>query len=316
MKVTTLLTYLKVKHDLSKKELNSSKLLFNKRKHNKELIEDILQNSKPLLNTREYIQLSTRNDIDSINVKPDEVNELLEKSISFITLKDYYKLKEELKENNNTTRINAIKNLLNTCYFSLTIEQFKDLIEVSKNKEIDFLKQKLYGRTETKFTNEAIEAQRIISLSFVKLNIEEYKQIIIDSYEKTQSDFPDSYGNVIFVKTPKAELATEILKHSNIIISSFEEYNALRNNISNRIKDIPKIINQEDINNPSIFSQYVLNQNLLYDFGYREKITTKEIYFVTLEEQEDTMSKLLEEKDRFEYIYGNLSLKSDNNFYD
>ena len=108
MKVTVLLTYLKVKHDLSKKELNSGKLMFSKRRH-KELIEDILQNSKPILNTREYIQLATQKDLDSINVKPDEVNELLEKSIIYITLEDYYKLKEELKENNDNVRSNAIK---------------------------------------------------------------------------------------------------------------------------------------------------------------------------------------------------------------
>ena len=149
-------------------------------------------------------------------------------------------------------------------------------MEVSKNKEIDFLKQKLYGKTETKYTNEAIEAQRILSLSYIKLKIDEYRQILTDSYEKTQSDFPDSYGNIVFVKTPKADLAIEILKHVFIVISSFEEYSSIKNNITNNTKGVPKVINKEDIKNSNIFFQYILNQNLLYDFGYKEKITTKE----------------------------------------
>ena len=82
------------------------------------------------------------------------------------------------------------------------------------------------------------------------------------------------------------------------------------------VENLPENIKQDKIDDLNTFSQYVLRQNLLFDFGYRQKITVKEIYYGTLEEQNDTMSKLLEEKDRFEYLYGSISLKSGNDFYD
>lgn len=324
MKTTALLTYIKIKHDLSKDESKGfGKLLFNKKNriNTKGIIEELMKESKPLLNAREYIQLSLQKDIDSINVKQEEISELLKISITFITLNDYRKLKEELKntDTNSTSesvRISAIRNLLNICKYDLNIEEFTKLIEKSKNREIDFLAQKLYGRTETKFTDEALEAQKIMTKSYVRLKINEYKQILKDSYELIQSDFPDAYGNVVLIKSPKAELALEILKHTNIVISSFEEYSSLKENVKKIVENLFENIKQDKIDDLNTFSQYVLRQNLLFDFGYRQKITVKEIYYGTLEEQNDTMSKLLEEKDRFEYLYGSISLKSGNDFYD
>ena len=91
-------------------------------------------------------------------------------------------------------------------------------MEVSKNKEIDFLKQKLYGKTETKYTNEAIEVQRILSLSYIKLKIDEYRQILTDSYEKTQSGLCFTVIGSIFLIIAVLFFILSFVKQTNVIV--------------------------------------------------------------------------------------------------
>ncbi len=337
MKEISLLTYLKLRENLNGRELDNSTKMTIGRVKNKfpnihRLIEEIFENSIPRLNVREFIQLYTKNDVDSINVLPEEIDKILNISKVYITLDEYYKLMNEVEENKETkflgitidekdteikNRVKAIQELLNVCKFSLKLNEFKKLREVSKNKEVNFYAPQKNGETEMKFTSEALQAQKILNASCINLKMDEYKQVLIKSFEEVKGDFPDFNGNIIMVKTSNAELATEILEKSYIVISSLGEYILLNDQVTSALELSENLkLDRETIEDTNIFAQYVLKGNLLFDFGYKEKISTKEIYRGTLKEQEDTMGKLLEERDRFDFQYGVLTPKIDNNHID
>lgn len=322
MKEVTLSTYLKLRKQSHETEPDKyAKEIFSETttKPTDKAYEakSMLDGAKPLLGAEEYINLTNETDLESLGVTSDEAKHILSVSSASISLSEYYKLKEEAKETveskdfvdittgerliSPTLRASAIQKLLASCSITLTPDEFKQLTDTSKMQELNNYAKDIFGETEMQYTNEALEAQKILASSKVNLSLNDFKQMVVDSTEQEPSSFPDFDGKPIMQKTDKAEMATSILGHSRVVLSSPEEYASLRNSIAKEI-DFPSdyFPNMSTISYDNILAQYVFNHNVLLDFGARQKFTTTDIGKGTLDAQSDTRAKLQEEQSREE----------------
>lgn len=317
MKEITLSTYLQLRKksqetefdEFAKKYFDETKMTPTREASDAKIA---LDNATPLLGAEEYIQLTNESDLQSLGISPNEAKYILSISSSSITLPEYYKLKEEAKETVETDfvdittggnlicptqRASAIQKLLASCKITLTPEEYKQLSETSRKKEVNIFAKKIFNVDEMSYTNEALEAQKILESSQVNLTVNQLKQMIKDSTEQEQFTFPGF--DPVMRKTDKAQMATSILSHSNVVLSSLDEYKSLKNSIT-RTFDMPEdyIPDEYTISDDNVFAQYILNHNILIDFGNRTKFTTTDIGKGTLDAQSDTKAKQSEEQSR------------------
>lgn len=317
MKEITLSTYLQLRKKSEETELNEfSKKYFDETEMTptKEAYDakNALDNAKPVLGAEEYIKLTNETDLESLGISKYQAKYILGIASASITLPEYHKLKEEAKETVETDfvdittggklicptqRASAIQQLLASCKITLTPEEYKQLSETSKKQEVNDYAKKIFDVDEMVYTDEAKEAQKILASAQVNLSVDQLKQIIKDSTEQEEFTFPGF--DPMMRKTDKAQMATSILGHSNIVISSLDEYVALRNSIT-RPFDMPEdyIPGEYTISDSNILSQYIFNHNILLDFGDRAKFTTMDIGKGTLDAQSDTKAKQYEEQSR------------------
>ena len=98
-------------------------------------------------------------------------------------------------------------------------------------------------------------------------------------------------------------------------ISSLEEYNSIASMITSSSPVTPAI-DIHTINDNNLFAQYILSRDLIFDFGYLKKITTNEIFLGTMDAQNNTTAKIIEEKCRYDYQYGRYMQMLNDKFID
>ncbi len=324
MKFVNLLTYLKLKSlDNPQTSTDLANTMFDYKSKNN-LINNILNNSRPLLNANEFKQIYRKQELDSYNLTSQQADQLLANSTTFITLTGYYNFRNEILQfrssrtlslPNENVKVSIAEKLIQNSIILLTKEELFNLLEEAQRKEVDFYAPKVNDQVQMKFTQNALISQQILRFAKVKITKDELKQLIIDSNEVAPSEFPDTDGKIIMKTTQKAEHARYILNYSIVQISSLEEYNSIASMITSSSPVTPAI-DIHTINDNNLFAQYILSRDLIFDFGYLKKITTNEIFLGTMDAQNNTTAKIIEEKCRYDYQYGRYMQMLNDKFID